>query len=160
VSADVVKTQSPGRRWAEAACDAIFWVTGLAGAAWGGGDLQGSAVQVLPLSGAVLAVCAMSVLSGLLSGIYRRRYRQGVLDDVASVSIAGGLMLMVLTPLRGALIGGQRTPAQTVAVGALFALSTMVAARAARRAAARGKARWRGRRTPVATVLRFRSNHT
>jgi hypothetical protein len=143
VNADVTETESPGRRvkrkrhawpYVEAACDAIFWVAGLAVAAWGSGDLAGGEFHALRLTVTVLAVCAMSVVSGLLGGVYNRRYRRGVLDEVVSVCIAGGLMLMVLGPAGGALIGAQRTPIQTVAAGALLAMSAMVATRAARRA--------------------------
>ena len=146
MSADVTETESPSRwvqpvqrkrhawPYVEAACDAIFWVAGLAVAAWGSGDLAGGAVHALRLAATVLAVCAMSVVSGLLGGVYSRRYRRGVLDEVVSVCIAGGLMLMVLAPAGGALIGAQRTPIQTVAAGALLAMAAMVAARAVRRA--------------------------
>jgi hypothetical protein len=143
VSADVTETESPGRRvkrkrqaWpcVEAACDAIFWVAGLAGAAWGGGDLAGGGFHALRLTVTVFAVCTLSVVSGLLGGVYSRRYRRGVLDEIVSVCIAGGLMLMVLAPAGGALIGAQRTPIQTVAAGALLAMSAMVVTRAARRA--------------------------
>jgi hypothetical protein len=145
-------TEAPGRwrrrRWrarvyVEAGCDAIFWVTGLAVAAWGGGDLQGNVPHALRLTCAVLAVCVMSVASGLLSGAYGRRYRRGMLDEVLSVCVTGGLMLMALNSVSGALIGGQRAAAQTVAAGALFALAAMVAARTARRASARMSARSR-----------------
>jgi len=143
VSADVTETESPGRRvkrgrhtwpYVEAACDAIFWVAGLSVAAWVSGDLAGGGFHALRLTATALAVCAMSVVSGLLGGVYSRRYRRGVLDEVTSVCIAGGLMLMVLAPAGGALIGAQRTPIQTVAAGALLAMSAMVTARAARRA--------------------------
>jgi hypothetical protein len=143
VSADVTEKESPGRwvkakprawPYVEAACDAIFWVAGLAVVAWSSGDLAGSGFHALRLTITVLAVCAVSVVSGLLGGLYGRRYRRGVLDEAMSVCIAGGLMLMVLAPAGGALIGAQRTPIQTVAAGALLAMSAMVAARAARRA--------------------------
>ena len=143
MSADVTETESPGRRvkrgrhtwpYVEAACDAIFWVAGLSVAAWVSGDLAGGGFHALRLTATALAVCAMSVVSGLLGGVYSRRYRRGVLDEVTSVCIAGGLMLMVLAPAGGALIGAQRTPIQTVAAGALLAMSAMVTARAARRA--------------------------
>jgi len=139
----VTETESPGRRvkrgrhtwpYVEAACDAIFWVAGLSVAAWVSGDLAGGGFHALRLTATALAVCAMSVVSGLLGGVYSRRYRRGVLDEVTSVCIAGGLMLMVLAPAGGALIGAQRTPIQTVAAGALLAMSAMVTARAARRA--------------------------
>jgi hypothetical protein len=120
--------------YVEAACDAICWVAGLAVAAWCGGDLSGGGFHAVRLIATAAAICAMSVVSGLLGGVYCPRYRRGVLDEVVSVCIAGGLMLMVLAPAGGALLGAQRTPVQTVAAGALIAMSAMIAARAARRA--------------------------
>lgn len=143
MSADVTETESPGRRvkrgrhaWpcVEAACDAIFWVAGLAVASWVGGDLAGGGFHAFRLIATAAAICAMSVVSGLLGGVYCRRYRRSVLDEIVSVCIAGGLMLMVLGPAGGALIGARRAPIQTVAAGALLAMAAMVATRAARRA--------------------------
>jgi FlaA1/EpsC-like NDP-sugar epimerase len=112
----------------EAGYDAIVWVSGLCYAAWVTGDIAaGSPVRLL-LAGAVLAVPVLSVLCGLLAGLYRGRHPRGSIDEVISVFVAGGLMLVPLALLSG-VIGGQRDAMRTVAGGALIALPTIAVAR-------------------------------
>ena len=113
----------------EAGYDATVWVSGLFYAAWITADIPGDEVRALPLVGSVLVIGLLSVVSGLLAGLYRGRHQRGSLDEVIGVSIAGGLMLVPLVLLSGELVGGQRDPVQTVAGGTLIALPTIAAAR-------------------------------
>ena len=113
----------------EAGYDAIVWVSGLFYAGWITADISGNKVRALPLVGSVLVIGLLSVVSGLLAGLYRGRHQRGSLDEVISVSVAGGLMLVPLVLLSGELVGGQRHPLQTVAGGALIALPTIAVAR-------------------------------
>jgi FlaA1/EpsC-like NDP-sugar epimerase len=117
------------RAGTEAGYDAIVWVSGLFYAAWITADIPGNEVRALPLVGSVLVIGLLSVVSGLLAGLYRGRHQRGSLDEVISVSIAGGLMLVPLVLLSGELIGGQRDPFKTVAGGTLIALPTIAVAR-------------------------------
>ena len=117
------------RAGTEAGYDAIVWVSGLFYAAWITADIPGNEVRALPLVCSVLVIGLLSVVSGLLAGLYRGRHQRGSLDEVISVSIAGGLMLVPLVLLSGELVGGQRDPVQTVAGGTLIALPTIAAAR-------------------------------
>ena len=82
------------RSGAEAGYDAIVWVCGLAYAAWVSGDLAGHEAARPLLAGAAVLVSVLSVLSGLLGGLYRGRHPRGSLDEVISVSLAGALMLV------------------------------------------------------------------
>jgi len=117
------------RAGTEAGYDAIVWVSGLFYAAWITADIPGNEVRALPLVCSVLVIGLLSVVSGLLAGLYRGRHQRGSLDEVISVSIAGGLMLVPLVLLSGELVGGQREPIQTVAGGTLIALPTIAVAR-------------------------------
>ena len=113
----------------EAGYDAIVWVSGLCYAAWITTDVRGSRIGALQLAGAVLVIGLLSVVCGLLAGLYRGRHQRGSLDEVFSVAIAGGLMLVPLVLLSGVLVGGQRDAVQTVAGGTLIALPTIAVAR-------------------------------
>ena len=135
------------RSGTEAGYDAIVWVSGLCYAAWVTGDLQGNAAGRPVLAGAVLVVPVLSVLCGLLAGLYRGRHPRGTIDEVISVFVAGGLMLVPLALLSG-VVDGQRDPVRTVAGGALIALPTIAVARYVVFTARQG-ARWR-RRSPAA----------
>jgi FlaA1/EpsC-like NDP-sugar epimerase len=135
------------RAGAEAGYDAIVWVSALFYAAWITRDIPRNEVRALPLAGSVLVVCLLSLVSGLLAGLYRGRYQRGSLDEVISVAIAGGLMLVPLVLLSGLLVGGQRASLQTVAGGAFIALPTIAVARYVL-----VTARQRGRRPTTAGV--------
>jgi len=117
------------RAGTEAGYDAIMWVSGLFYAAWITNDIPGNEITPLPLVGSVLAVCLLSVVSGLLAGLYRGRHQRGSLDEVIGVAAAGGLMLVPLALLSGALVAGQRAPVQTVVGGTFIALPTIAFAR-------------------------------
>ena len=80
----------------EAGYDAIVWVAGLFYAAWVTRDIPGNEIEPLPLACSVLVIGLLSVVSGLLAGLYRGRHQRGSLEEVISVSIAGGLMLVPL----------------------------------------------------------------
>jgi FlaA1/EpsC-like NDP-sugar epimerase len=132
---------APARQWfagcarrlvrssTEAGYDAIVWVSGLCYAAWVSDDMPGKDSARPLLVGAVLAISVLSVLSGLLAGLYRGRHPRGSLDEVIRVFAAGALMLMPLALLSGVLVAGQRDPMRTVAGGALIALPTIAVAR-------------------------------
>jgi FlaA1/EpsC-like NDP-sugar epimerase len=113
----------------EAGYDAIVWVSALFYAAWITADIPGNEVRALHIVGLVLAIGLLSVVSGLLAGLYRGRHQRGSLDEVISVSIAGGLMLVPLVLLSSGLVEGQREALQTVAGGTLIALPTIAVAR-------------------------------
>jgi FlaA1/EpsC-like NDP-sugar epimerase len=113
----------------EAGYDAIVWVSGLCYAAWVTTDVPGGGIGMLRLTGVVLAICLLSLVCGLLAGLYRGRHQRGSLDEVFGVAIAGGLMLVPLMLLSGVLVDGQRDLLQTVAGGTLIALPTIAAAR-------------------------------
>jgi len=121
----------------EAGYDAIVWVSGLCYAAWITTDVPGSRIGTVRLAGVVLAICLLSLVCGLLAGLYRGRHQRGSLDEVFGVAIAGGLMLVPLVLLSGLLVDGQRDLMQTVAGGTLIALPTIAAARYVRYAARR-----------------------
>jgi FlaA1/EpsC-like NDP-sugar epimerase len=113
----------------EAGYDAIVWASGLCYAAWVTTDVSGGGIGTLRLAGVMLAICLLSVVCGLLAGLYRGRHQRGSLDELFGVAIAGGLMLVPLVLLSGLLIGRQRDLLQTVAGGTLIALPTIAAAR-------------------------------
>jgi FlaA1/EpsC-like NDP-sugar epimerase len=117
------------RSVAEAAYDAIVWVSGLFYAAWVTGDIPGNQAGKAVLGGAVLAISLLSMVSGLLAGLYRGRHPRGSPDEVISVFAAGALMLVPLALLSGVLVSGQRDPVRAVVGGALIALPTMAVAR-------------------------------
>src|ERR1700728_4312960 len=113
----------------EAGYDAIVWVSGLCYAGWITTDVPGDNIGTLRLVGVALATCLLSVVCGLLPGLYRGRHQRGSLDEVFGVAIAGGLMLVPLSLLSGLLVDGQRSVVQTVAGGTLIALPTIAVAR-------------------------------
>ena len=123
----------------EAGYDAIVWVSGLCYAGWITTDVPVSGIGMLRLAGVVLAICLLSLVCGLLAGLYRGRHQRGSLDEVFGVAIAGGLMLVPLVLLSGVLVDAQRDPMQTVAGGTLIALPTIAAARYVLYAARRGR---------------------
>jgi FlaA1/EpsC-like NDP-sugar epimerase len=142
------------RAGTEAGYDAIVWVSGLFYAAWITADIPGHEVRALPLVCSVLVIGLLSVVSGLLAGLYRGRHQRGSLDEVISVSTAGGLMLIPLILLSGELVGGQREPLQTVVGGTLIALPTIAVARYLL-FTARQRQRHRKRPTAGVTVIVF-----
>jgi FlaA1/EpsC-like NDP-sugar epimerase len=140
------------RSGTEAGYDAIVWVSGLCYAAWVTGDLQGGATGRPQLAVAVLAVPVLSVTCGLLAGLYRGRHPRGSLDEVISVFVAGGLMLVPLALLSGVLVTGQRDPVRTLAGGAIIALPTIAVARYVVVAARQGGLRLRRRPPSTAGI--------
>src|SRR3984957_5605580 len=113
----------------EAGYDAIVWVSGLCYAGWVTTDVPEDNIGTLRLLGVALATGLLSVVCGLLAGLYRGRHQRGRLDEVFGVAIAGGLMLVPLVLLSRVLVDGQRDLLQTVAGGTLIALPTIAAAR-------------------------------
>jgi FlaA1/EpsC-like NDP-sugar epimerase len=113
----------------EAGYDAIVWVSGLCYAAWITTDIPGNEIGMPRLAAAVLGIGLLSLVCGLLAGLYRGRRQRGSLDEVLGVAIAGGLMLVPLVLLSGLLVGSQRDVVQTVAGGTLIALPTVALAR-------------------------------
>jgi FlaA1/EpsC-like NDP-sugar epimerase len=136
------------RSGTEAGYDAIVWVSGLCYTAWATGDIPGTKAARPLLAGAVLVISVLSVVSGLLAGLYRGRHPRGSIDEVISVFVAGGLMLVPLALLSGVLVAGQRDGIQTIAGGALIALPTIAVARYVVFTARHG-GRWRRRRNPA-----------
>src|SRR3984885_4513452 len=123
----------------EAGYDAIVWVSGLCYAGWITTDVPGDNIGTLRLAGVALATGLLSVVCGLMAGLYRGRHQRGSLDEVFGVAIAGGLMLVPLVLLSGLLVDDQRDLMQTVAGGTLIALPTIAAARYVLYAARRRK---------------------
>ncbi|MHB1593671.1 MAG: polysaccharide biosynthesis protein [Streptosporangiaceae bacterium] len=78
---------------------------------------------------AILAVGALVVVAGLLSGLYRGRHQRGSLDEVIAVVRAGCGTALVLAVLGGSVLPGQRSALHAVVGGAFFALLAMVGAR-------------------------------
>ena len=129
MSVRVAYAKRLARAAAEAGYDAIVWVSGLCYAAWITTDIPRNDIGALRLVAVVLAIFLLSVVCGLLAGLYRGRHQRGSLDEVFGVAIAGGLMLVPLVLLSGLLVGGQRDMVQTVAGGTLIALPTIAVAR-------------------------------
>ena len=69
----------------EAGYDAIVWVSALCYAAWITTDMRGSRIGGLQLAGAVLGIGLLSVVCGLLAGLYRGRHQRGSLDLAHSI---------------------------------------------------------------------------
>ena len=163
---------APARQWlaacarrlvragTEAGYDAIVWVAGLCYAGWLTRDMPGIGHSKPLLLGAMLLICLLSVMSGLLAGLYRGRHPRGSLDEVISVFIAGGLMIVPLAMLSGVLVSAQQHMLRALAGGAFIALPTIVVARyvvfAARQAA---PSRRRERATAGVRVIVFGAGH-
>jgi FlaA1/EpsC-like NDP-sugar epimerase len=117
------------RASAEACYDAVVWVGGLSFAARATGAQPENAAGTLSAAGSVLVICALSVGSGLLAGLYRGRFQRGSLEEVLGVSTAGIVMLLALTLVNGLPITGQQLPLQTTSGGGLIAVSAILVAR-------------------------------
>ncbi|MCW2936774.1 MAG: capD, partial [Actinomycetia bacterium] len=115
-------------------------MTGFCLAAWATRDLPAGAVRPVPVFCSVLLVCAVSVLAGLLAGLYQGRWQRGSLDEFVCVAVAGGVTLgavaVVCGPLAsgplagsGLVLTGHRALLQTVSSGGLIALPTLATAR-------------------------------
>jgi FlaA1/EpsC-like NDP-sugar epimerase len=113
----------------EASYDAAAWMSGIVIAALATRDTAGHEESLAMIARALLAVCVLSVATGLLAGLYRGRYQRGSLDEVLSVGIAGGLMTVALAVVGGLVVTGQQAPLETVAAGALFAVPVMAGGR-------------------------------
>jgi FlaA1/EpsC-like NDP-sugar epimerase len=143
--------------WAaiEAGYDAIVWVSGLCYVGWRTHDLPDIAVRTTLLCLALLAVCLLSVLSGLLAGLYRGRHPRGSLDEAISVLIAGGLMLVPLGMLSQGLFGEHRHMLQGLVTAAFIALPTIFLARYVVAAAQQGPWRHHGLSTAGVKIIVF-----
>jgi FlaA1/EpsC-like NDP-sugar epimerase len=148
------------RAGTEAGYDAIVWVSGLCYAGWLTRDMPGIEHSKPVLVGAMVLICLLSVLAGLLAGLYRGRHPRGSLDEAISVFIAGGLMIVPLAMLSGVLVSGQQHMLRTLAGGAFIALSTIVVARYVVFAARQGGPwRRRMRTTAGVKVIVFGAGH-
>ena len=114
---------------AEAGYDAAAWVAGLFFAAWATGAVPENAGCPTCIGGSALGICALSVGSGLLSGLYRGRYQRGSLEEVLSVSTAGTVMLLALTLVNGLLAAGRQVPLLSMLGGGLIAVPAIMVAR-------------------------------
>jgi FlaA1/EpsC-like NDP-sugar epimerase len=117
------------RSGAEAGYDAAAWVAGLSFAAWTTGAVPQEAAWPLRTGGPVLLICALSVGSGLLAGLYRGRYQRGSLEEALGVATAGITMLMALTLVNGLLIASQQVPLRTMFGAGLIAVPALMVAR-------------------------------
>jgi FlaA1/EpsC-like NDP-sugar epimerase len=117
------------RAGAEAGYDAIVWVSGLCYAGWLSRDMPGIQWRTSLLILVAVTVCVLSVLCGLLAGLYRGRHPRGSLDEAISVLTAGGLMLMPLALLSDVLFGGRWQMLRALIGAAVIALPTIVVAR-------------------------------
>src|ERR1700744_274604 len=113
----------------EAGFDAVAWGTGISVAAAASRDFSGRSDQAALAAGIIVTVGALSLVCGLLAGLYQGRYQRGSLDEVFSLGITAALMTISLTALGGLLVTGQRAPLTTVIGGALSALLAMGGAR-------------------------------
>jgi FlaA1/EpsC-like NDP-sugar epimerase len=129
VNGRVAYAKRLARLGVEAVYDAIVWVSGLCYAAWITPDVTGNQIGAVRLVGVVLGIGLLSLVCGLLAGLYRGRRQRGSLDEVVGVAIAGGLMLVPLVLLGRLLGGSQRDVVQTVAGGTMIALPTVALAR-------------------------------
>jgi FlaA1/EpsC-like NDP-sugar epimerase len=131
------------RAGTEAGYDAVVWLSGLCYVGWLTKDMPDLEARASRLVVVGLAVCVLSVLSGLLAGLYRGRHPRGSLDEMISVFVAGALMLVPLAMLGGVLLGGQRHMLQTLLGAASVALPTLVVARYVVFTARQGGPSWR-----------------
>jgi FlaA1/EpsC-like NDP-sugar epimerase len=104
-------------------------VGGLFFAARAAGTPPENSAWPLSAAGSVLVICALSVGSGLLAGLYRGRYQRGSLEEVLGVSTAGIVMLLALTLVNGLPIAAQQLPLQTTSGGGLIAVPAIMVAR-------------------------------
>ena len=113
----------------EAGYDAAAWIIGLLAASRVTGDLAGATPQLYVAVRAALAVSLLSAASGLLAGLYRRRYQRGSFDEVVAVGLAAVGTAVSLTLLGSFLMDGQRAALVTIAGSAVLALPAMLGAR-------------------------------
>jgi len=73
--------------------------------------------RAAPACRSVLVIGLLSVVSGLLAGLYRGRHQRGSLDEVVSVSVAGGLMLVPLLLLSESSCAASETRCEPSSVG-------------------------------------------
>jgi FlaA1/EpsC-like NDP-sugar epimerase len=118
----VLFRKRPVRVGVEVTYDAMAWVAGILLATAVTKDLAGHRNSLILIGGGIAGVCGLSLVTGLLAGLYLGRYQRGSLDEVLSVGIAAALMTVALTVVSRLLIGGQRAALATVVGGALFAL--------------------------------------
>jgi hypothetical protein len=144
------------RAGTEAGYDAIVWVSGLCYVGWLTRGMAGIDASKPMLIVTVLLICLLSVLSGLLAGLYRGRHPRGSLDEMVSVLIAGGLMLAPLAMLSNVLFGRQPQMLRALLGAASIALPTIFVARYVVFAARHGRP-WRHRKGPQ-TVSRSSSS--
>ena len=135
------------RAGSEAGYDAIVWVSGLCYVGWLEGDMSGIRWRSSRFIVTTLTVCVLSVLCGLLAGLYRGRHPRGSLDEAISVLTAGGLMLVPLALLSDVLLGGRGQMLRAVLGATVIALPTIVVARYAVFAARQVGPRRRGGQT-------------
>ena len=109
----------PGRRrgriLTEAGYDAAAWIVGLLAASRVTGDLRHHPHLYVAVR-AALAVSLLSAASGLLAGLYRRRYQRGSFDEVVAVGLAAVGTAVSLALLGGFLMGSQHAALVTIAV--------------------------------------------
>jgi FlaA1/EpsC-like NDP-sugar epimerase len=117
------------RAGTEAGYDAIVWVSGLCYAGWLTSDATGIGGRTPLLVLTALTVCVLSVVSGLLAGLYRGRHPRGSLDEVISVLTAGALMLVPLALLGAVLFGAGWHMLRALIGAASIALPAIVVAR-------------------------------
>ncbi len=119
----------PVRRVLEAGYDALAWLTGLLAAGLATRDMPGHRDAPGAAAAAALVTAFLSVIAGLLAGLYRGRHQRGSLDEVLGVVIAGCGQALALAIVGGLLVPGPRPVLATVAAGAGFALPAMLGAR-------------------------------
>jgi len=127
------------RAGAEAGYDAATWVAALFFAARAAGAGPGNAAWPLPAAGCALVICALSVGSGLLAGLYRGRYQRGSLEEVLAASTAGIVMLVALTLVNGVLLTSRQVPLRIMFGGGLIAVPAVMVARHVLCAARQGR---------------------
>src|SRR6266516_164359 len=114
---------------AEAGYDIAAWLCSLLATAWATRDLAGTSTQPFLVVSAALAVGLVQAASGMLTGLYPRRYQRGSLDEVVAVGKAAAGTTLSLCVLSGLLMPGQRAPLATGACAVVFALPAMLGVR-------------------------------